>query len=102
MSTRFRRSAWTAAAVAAAVAAVAASAAFGAGGSGSVTIPAQLASVKKALAKYADVDRALADGYVEEKECVKHPQWGVMGHHYVNPKLLRDRKISARTPEILL
>jgi hypothetical protein len=102
MSTRLRRGCWSAAAIAGVAAVVAASTAFGSAGSGSAGIPSQLARVTKALAKYADVERALADGYVEEKQCVKHPQWGTMGYHYVNPKLSGDRKISALTPEILL
>ena len=102
MTTRARRGCWSAAVIAAVVAAVTASGAFGSAGSSSATIPGQLATVRKALEKYSDVKQALADGYVEEKVCVKHPKWGTMGYHYVNPELIGDRKISAMRPEILL
>ncbi|MFN2467464.1 MAG: hypothetical protein ABR521_04935 [Gaiellaceae bacterium] len=102
MSTMLRRGCWTAAVIVGLTAAVAVSAAFGSAGAGSATIPAQLATVRKALERYADVDRALADGYVEEKVCVTHPKWGTMGYHYANPKLLRDRKVNALKPELLL
>lgn len=81
---------------------VAATTAFAGRMGGSASIPAQLATVRKALEQYTDVSRALKDGYVEEKVCVKDPKLGTMGYHYVNPKLIGDRRINRLQPEILL
>jgi hypothetical protein len=43
----------------------------------------QLAELKEKTAKYQDVARAVADGYVAPSRCVQSPAGG-MGHHYVN------------------
>jgi hypothetical protein len=61
-----------------------------------------LAKVRRATAKYQDVDVALADGYVPSGPCVEVPGLGVMGTHYVNFPLLLDPTVDELTPEVLL
>jgi hypothetical protein len=48
----------------------------------------ELAQVRRATAKYHDVQTALADGYVADPHCVAYPPLGGMGFHYVRPYLL--------------
>ncbi len=43
-----------------------------------------LAEIRRATAKYHDLDAAIADGYVLDPHCVEHPEFGGMGHHAVN------------------
>ncbi|HEX7948747.1 MAG TPA: hypothetical protein VF494_00245 [Candidatus Limnocylindrales bacterium] len=72
---------------------------------GGVTDPAgltDLAAVRQATARYHDVDRALADGYVPFSPCVAEPGLGTMGIHFVNFGLAFDLTVSATSPEILL
>lgn len=45
---------------------------------------AALASLRKDLSPYQDVDHALADGYVPVSECTESPDGG-MGVHFLNP-----------------
>lgn len=69
-----------------------------------VTNPAvlrQLAQVRRATAKYHDVDAALADGFVPTPHCVASPDGG-MGIHYINPPRLMDAEVNILEPEILL
>lgn len=69
-----------------------------------VTDPAvlqQLAQVRRATAKYHDVNAALADGFVPTPHCIESPD-GVMGIHYINPPRLMDSEINILEPEILL
>lgn len=60
----------------------------------------QLAKVRRATARFHDVDKAEAAGYVSTGECVSSPQ-GTMGIHYVNPSLI-DGTLDIAEPEILL
>lgn len=72
---------------------------------GQVTDPdvlSSLAATRQATARYHDVDRALADGYVPLSPCVSEPGLGVMGIHYANLALALDPAVSATNPEILL
>ena len=72
---------------------------------GGVTDPgalADLAAVRQATARYRDVDRALAYGYVPFGDCVAEPALGTMGIHFVNFGLAFDLTVSATSPEILL
>jgi hypothetical protein len=62
----------------------------------------QLAQVRKATAKYHDVNAALADGFVPTPICVQEPGLGGMGIHYINPAHLMDPAINLLEPEILL
>jgi hypothetical protein len=84
-----------AAAVLLATSAPAADAASSAGNS-------DLAAVRAATAKYHDVDRALADGYVPVSDCEELPGVGTMGIHYLNPQLAGDLTVDATRPEVLL
>ncbi len=62
----------------------------------------QLAAARKATARYHDVSRAIADGYVPAQHCVGVPGVGGMGYHYVNPSLARDLALDPLRPELLL
>ena len=63
---------------------------------------AGIAAVRSATARYHDVNRALADGYLPVSPCIEAPGLGVMGIHYLHPALASDLAIDARAPEILL
>jgi hypothetical protein len=43
-----------------------------------------LAEIRRATAKYHNLDAAEADGYELDPRCVEHPDFGGMGHHAVN------------------
>jgi hypothetical protein len=45
---------------------------------------AALATLRKDLSPYQDVNRALADGYIPVSECTESPDGG-MGVHFLNP-----------------
>ncbi len=68
-------------------------------------VAAEIAKVQAATAKYSDVKAALAAGYVPAPpgDCVTAakeglpPQWGGMGIHYINPKML---KIKGAEPKV--
>lgn len=59
-----------------------------------------LAALRKATARYHDVEVALADGYLPDPHCVAAPPGG-MGMHYVNPGNM-DLVIDPSRPEALL
>lgn len=59
-----------------------------------------LAEVRRATAKYQDVNVALADGYEPDPVCAASPM-GAMGVHYVNPALLQQ-PFDTKRPQILL
>lgn len=61
-----------------------------------------LALVRAATARYHDVARAVADGYVPVSECVELPGVGAMGVHYLNPSLAEDLEIDPQLPEVLV
>jgi hypothetical protein len=67
--------------------------------------PRDPSAARKALARYENVDVALADGYVEKPingvRCVAVPYDGAMGIHYLNPGLI-DGVIDPLKPEVLL
>ena len=62
-----------------------------------------LAAIRRATARYHDLDKAIADGYVfpGPDACVSSPE-GMMGIHVVNPTLARDISINLDQPEVLL
>ncbi len=66
----------------------------------------QLAAVRRATAKYHNVDAALADGYIALEECVELPGVGGMGVHYLNPasfgQALTTRQVTLEQPPALL
>ena len=62
---------------------------------------AQLAKLRAATAKYQDVEKALADGYIATDKC-EESKSGAMGYHYFNPKGAGDRKVDVTKPDFLL
>ncbi len=62
----------------------------------------QLAELRQATAKYHDVGRALADGYIPVSGCEALPGVGAMGIHYLNPGLASDLTVDPLAPEVLL
>ncbi len=60
------------------------------------------ARLKASTARYHNVNRALADGFVPTEECVELPGVGGMGLHYVNPARLQDGVVDPVRPDILL
>lgn len=60
-----------------------------------------LAALRKATARYHNVEAALEDGFMEEAICVAAPPGG-MGMHYVNPARAMDLEIDPAVPEALL
>ncbi len=62
----------------------------------------QLAVVRRATARYRDLDRAVRDGYVPAGACAALPGVGAMGIHYLNPALAGDTRVDRRRPELLL
>jgi len=61
-----------------------------------------IAAVRRATARYHDVEVALAEGFIATDECAAHPELGGMGLHYVNPARIGDPAIIATEPEVLL
>ena len=63
---------------------------------------AQRQVIREATRRFADVDVAIAAGYLPTDECAEAPGLGAMGYHYVNPQLIGDGRIDPTQPEILL
>lgn len=67
-------------------------------------VAAEIEKVRIASQRFADVKVALAEGYVPAPpgECISAsheglpPEWGGMGIHYVNPKMLKMKARGAR------
>lgn len=62
---------------------------------------AALAAARAGTAKYHDIDRAVADGFVPVSPCVAIPGVGGMGFHYLAPARLADG-LNPAEPEVLL
>ena len=75
--------------------------AYAATGTTNPQVMADLARVRRATAKYHDVNVAIADGYAPTDACDEIPDGG-MGYHYVNPALAMDSEINLLTPEVLM
>jgi hypothetical protein len=58
-------------------------------------------AVRQATERFLDVNRAIADGYVQSGGCVSGPEEGAMGVHYVKPTLF-DGRLDVRQPEALV
>ncbi|MGH2557102.1 MAG: hypothetical protein ACRDHO_15525 [Actinomycetota bacterium] len=61
----------------------------------------ELSKVKKATARYHDLDKAIADGYERFLECFDLPGVGGMGQHYVDLAAL-DGEAEATHPEAMV
>ena len=72
-----------------------------AAGADSARTDRQLKQVKQATARFKDVAKAEAAGYVAVSDCVTGPS-GAMGVHYLNAALLGDPKLDLKKPELLL
>ena len=72
-----------------------------AAGADSAKTDRQLKPVKQATARFKDVAKAEAAGYVAVGECVA-TRAGAMGVHYLNAALLGDPKLDLKKPELLL
>ncbi|MDX1488121.1 MAG: hypothetical protein R3268_07980 [Acidiferrobacterales bacterium] len=67
-------------------------------------VAAEIEKVRQATRKYEDINVALADGYVPAPpgDCVTAakeglpPEWGGMGIHYIQPKLLKIKGAEPR------
>ena len=70
-------------------------------GAGESRTARQLDAVKRATARFKDVSKAEAAGYVATSECVTG-RGGAMGVHYLNAALVGDPKLDLRKPELLL
>jgi hypothetical protein len=76
------------------------------------TLHHELAQVRRATARFHDVDQAIAAGYelgwVNGSNvriltgCVSNPTAGAMGYHYINPALVADNAVDLLKPEALV
>jgi hypothetical protein len=74
----------------------------GVGGGNSAEGKGPLDAVRRATAKYRNVDRATDAGYVQFFGCVHEPLNGAMGMHFVNATLVGDTVIDIDQPEALM
>jgi hypothetical protein len=75
-------------------------------------LPAELAQVRRATARFHDLDAALEAGYelgwvngsgvTIITGCVVHPTAGGMGYHYFHPDLMADLAVDPLEPEALV
>jgi len=72
-----------------------------AAGGGDQSTALQLDKAKRATARFKDIAKAEAAGYVRAGECTTG-RGGAMGVHYINGALLGDPKLDIRKPELLL
>lgn len=61
-----------------------------------------LAQARQSTAKYHDVNKALANGYLPTEHCIAVLGVGGLGFHYVNPALIGDPAVDPLKPEVLL
>jgi hypothetical protein len=76
------------------------------------TLNRDLAQVRRATARFHDLDAALAAGYELGwvngagiriiAGCVSHPTAGAMGYHYFNQQLMNDLDVDLLEPEVLV
>ena len=57
--------------------------------------------VRKATARFRDINVALAEGYLPGTPCVSGPNSGAMGVHLIKAELL-TKEVDAETPEALI
>lgn len=61
-----------------------------------------LARARAATAQYHNVDKALADGFINTRQCVEVPGLGAMGIHFVRPDRIGNPALDVEQPETLL
>jgi hypothetical protein len=61
-----------------------------------------VAKVRKATARYKDINVAISDGWVQGTPCVSGPNSGAMGVHFVQPARIGDGVLDADEPEALI
>jgi hypothetical protein len=74
---------------------------------GAVSVPDELKDLRTSLARYHDIENALADGYQLGYHglvtgCVQKPGEGAMGYHYFNWAKMDDPAIVESDPEVLV
>ncbi|MCH7621879.1 MAG: amidohydrolase family protein [Chloroflexi bacterium] len=57
---------------------------------------------RASIARYADVQQAISDGYAQVTPCVGDPELGAQGIHYLNRELLIDGVVDHTKPEMLM
>jgi hypothetical protein len=58
--------------------------------------------VRRATARYRDVNVAISEGWVRGTPCVSGPNEGAMGVHFVLPERVGDGLLDASAPEALI
>ncbi|HSD75487.1 MAG TPA: hypothetical protein VLB75_12020 [Steroidobacteraceae bacterium] len=58
--------------------------------------------VRRATARYKDINVALDEGWVPATPCVSGPNSGAMGVHFVKPERIGDGMLRADKPEALI
>jgi hypothetical protein len=74
----------------------------GVGGGDSADGKGPLDAVRRATARYRNVDKATDAGYVQFFGCVHEPLNGAMGMHFVNATLVGDTVLDIDHPEALM
>ena len=76
----------------------------GAGAGSHAEIPdgPMVQAVRQATASFKDVQAALNAGYARSSGCVSGADFGAMGIHYGNARLLEDGMLDASRPEVLV
>ncbi|MGH8176494.1 MAG: hypothetical protein ACREV5_09555 [Steroidobacter sp.] len=57
--------------------------------------------VRRATARFRDINVAASEGWVAGTPCVSGPDSGAMGVHFVQPTRIFDGVLNAREPEAL-
>lgn len=58
--------------------------------------------LRKATARYRDINVALSEGWVQATPCVSGPMLGAMGIHFTLPGRIGDGQLKADEPELLI
>src|SRR5215471_12034273 len=63
---------------------------------------ALVAKVFNANKQFADINVAMAEGWVQGTPCVSGPEFGAMGVHFILPARVNAAVLEAETPEALI
>jgi len=63
---------------------------------------ALVTTVRRATARFFDVEVARSEGYLSQFGCVSGSDFGAMGMHFVNGPLVMDGELDATKPEIVI